>query len=62
MKILFFSFNVLRNLIYIQISGTASKLGRPNAYHHCTLLVNCNRELMSNLLRKREVNCTINNY
>ncbi|CAI6344458.1 unnamed protein product [Macrosiphum euphorbiae] len=43
-----------------KISGTASKLGRPNAYHHCTLLVNCNRELMSNLLRKREKNIETN--
>ncbi|KAL4120705.1 hypothetical protein QTP88_013348 [Uroleucon formosanum] len=42
------------------ISGTASKLGRPNAYHHCTLLVNCNRELMSNLLKKREKNIETN--
>ncbi|XP_050536007.1 lipoyltransferase 1, mitochondrial [Daktulosphaira vitifoliae] len=37
-----------------KISGTASRLGRPNAYHHCTLLINCNRHLMSNLLRKHE--------
>lgn len=26
-----------------KISGTASKLGRTNAYHHCTLLVNSNK-------------------
>lgn len=26
-----------------QISGTAAKLGQPNAYHHCTLLVNSNK-------------------
>uniref|UniRef100_T1HRW8 BPL/LPL catalytic domain-containing protein n=1 Tax=Rhodnius prolixus TaxID=13249 RepID=T1HRW8_RHOPR len=27
-----------------KISGTASKLGRPNSYHHCTILVNVDRE------------------
>ncbi|XP_050440485.1 lipoyltransferase 1, mitochondrial isoform X2 [Adelges cooleyi] len=37
-----------------KISGTASRLGRPNAYHHCTLLINCNREFMSKLLSKHE--------
>lgn len=26
-----------------KISGTAAKLGQPNAYHHCTLLVNSNK-------------------
>ncbi|XP_058827285.1 lipoyltransferase 1, mitochondrial [Topomyia yanbarensis] len=26
-----------------KVSGTAAKLGHPNAYHHCTLLVNSNK-------------------
>ncbi|XP_066250906.1 lipoyl amidotransferase LIPT1, mitochondrial-like [Euwallacea similis] len=34
-----------------KISGTASKLGRTNAYHHCTLLVNANKDHMSLALR-----------
>ena len=27
-----------------KISGTAAKLGHPNAYHHCTLLANANKQ------------------
>ncbi|GAB0087725.1 lipoyltransferase 1, mitochondrial [Sergentomyia squamirostris] len=27
-----------------KISGTAAKLGQPNAYHHCTLLVSSNKD------------------
>lgn len=37
------------------MSGTAAKLGRPNAYHHCSLLVNSNKLLLSNSLVKNEV-------
>lgn len=37
-----------------QISGTAAKLGHPNAYHHCTLLVNSNKLHLSEALVKDE--------
>ncbi|XP_012233802.1 lipoyl amidotransferase LIPT1, mitochondrial [Linepithema humile] len=37
-----------------KISGTAAKLGRPNAYHHCTLLVNVNKADLSSVLEKKE--------
>ncbi|KAL6265006.1 hypothetical protein P5V15_005098 [Pogonomyrmex californicus] len=37
-----------------KISGTAAKLGRPNAYHHCTLLVNVNKANLSSTLEKKE--------
>lgn len=37
-----------------KISGTAAKLGRPNSYHHCTLLVNVNKSLLSQSLHKYE--------
>lgn len=54
-------FNARRkNPIYIfltlQISGTAAKLGRPNAYHHCTLLVDVNKSALSLALERKEVN------
>ncbi|XP_076327001.1 lipoyltransferase 1 isoform X2 [Tachypleus tridentatus] len=35
-----------------KISGTASKLGRNNSYHHCTILVNVNRTLLHCVLNK----------
>lgn len=35
-----------------KISGTASKLGRPNSYHHCTLLVDVNKNCLSEALHK----------
>ncbi|CAA9993107.1 unnamed protein product [Nesidiocoris tenuis] len=39
-----------------KISGTASKLGRPNAYHHCTLLVNVEKaDLKSSLLKNEKL-------
>lgn len=38
-----------------KISGTAAKLGRANAYHHCTLLVNTNKERMKYALVKDDV-------
>lgn len=38
-----------------QVSGTAAKLGRPNAYHHCTLLVNANKVDLSQALQKEDV-------
>ncbi|XP_019865519.2 lipoyltransferase 1, mitochondrial isoform X2 [Aethina tumida] len=37
-----------------KISGTAAKLGRPNAYHHCTLLVNANKVDLTQALHKEE--------
>ncbi|XP_050473723.1 lipoyltransferase 1, mitochondrial isoform X2 [Bombus huntii] len=37
-----------------KISGTAAKLGRPNAYHHCTLLVNVNKTALSLALEKKK--------
>uniref|UniRef100_A0A1B0CZ31 Uncharacterized protein n=3 Tax=Phlebotomus papatasi TaxID=29031 RepID=A0A1B0CZ31_PHLPP len=33
-----------------KISGTAAKLGQPNAYHHCTLLVNTNKDQLTQAL------------
>lgn len=38
-----------------KISGTASKLGRPNAYHHCTLLVNSNKFFLKKTLTTNSV-------
>lgn len=38
-----------------KISGTAAKLGQPNAYHHCTLLVNCNKDNLKGALVKDDV-------
>ncbi|KAK0088493.1 hypothetical protein PV325_011794 [Microctonus aethiopoides] len=38
-----------------KISGTAAKLGRPNAYHHCTLLVDVNKSNLSLALEKKEL-------
>lgn len=35
-----------------KISGTAAKLGQPNAYHHCTLLVDSNKGQIQNTLVK----------
>lgn len=35
-----------------KISGTAAKLGQPNAYHHCTLLVNSNKLHLGESLAK----------
>ncbi|XP_025724776.1 lipoyl amidotransferase LIPT1, mitochondrial [Callorhinus ursinus] len=34
-----------------KISGTASKIGRTTAYHHCTLLCSTNRTFLSSLLK-----------
>lgn len=34
-----------------KISGTASKIGRTAAYHHCTLLCSTNRTFLSSLLK-----------
>uniref|UniRef100_A0A182JPF7 BPL/LPL catalytic domain-containing protein n=1 Tax=Anopheles christyi TaxID=43041 RepID=A0A182JPF7_9DIPT len=40
-----------------KISGTAAKLGQPNAYHHCTLLVNSNKLHLGASLEKDNVSC-----
>ena len=37
-----------------KISGTAAKLGKPNAYHHCTLLVDVNKTSLSSILERKE--------
>ncbi|XP_006608495.1 lipoyltransferase 1, mitochondrial isoform X2 [Apis dorsata] len=46
-----------------KISGTAAKLGRPNAYHHCTLLVNVNKTALYLALEEKkdgiETNATV---
>uniref|UniRef100_W8CD76 Lipoyltransferase 1, mitochondrial n=1 Tax=Ceratitis capitata TaxID=7213 RepID=W8CD76_CERCA len=39
-----------------KLSGTAAKLGFPNAYHHCTLLANTNKSNLGNCLSKEKVN------
>ncbi|KAK5638352.1 hypothetical protein RI129_012647 [Pyrocoelia pectoralis] len=36
----------------LKVSGTAAKLGRLSAYHHCTLLVNANKTNISRALQK----------
>uniref|UniRef100_A0A2M3ZKA9 Putative lipoate-protein ligase a n=1 Tax=Anopheles braziliensis TaxID=58242 RepID=A0A2M3ZKA9_9DIPT len=41
-----------------KISGTAAKLGQPNAYHHCTLLVNSNKLHLGASLAKDDVEIT----
>ncbi|KAL4716954.1 hypothetical protein ACJJTC_012765 [Scirpophaga incertulas] len=41
-----------------KISGTASRLSRLTAYHHCTLLVNANKSDLRSALAKRETNAT----
>lgn len=41
-----------------KISGTAAKLGQPNAYHHCTLLVNSNKLHLGSSLAKDNVEIT----
>lgn len=38
----------------LKVSGTAARLGRPNAYHHCTLLVDANKENLRMALEKKE--------
>ncbi|CAH0727485.1 unnamed protein product, partial [Brenthis ino] len=42
-----------------KISGTAAKLGRLSAYHHCTLLVNANKTDLRKALAKRETKATV---
>lgn len=39
-----------------KISGTAAKLGRPNAYHHCTLLANANKQHLGESLVRESAN------
>lgn len=46
-----------------KISGTASKLGNPNAYHHCTILVDVDKSTLHDTLCKHdkgiETNATV---
>ena len=42
---------LLTRCLVITASGTAAKLGRTAAYHHCTLLCSADRRLLSSLLR-----------
>lgn len=37
---------------HFKVSGTASKLGRNTAYHHCTLLIDANKSNLSKCLQK----------
>ncbi|XP_030383346.1 lipoyltransferase 1, mitochondrial [Scaptodrosophila lebanonensis] len=39
-----------------KISGTAAKLGRPNSYHHCTILASANKLHLGESLLKEEAN------
>ncbi|KAI4871971.1 hypothetical protein NFI96_010419 [Prochilodus magdalenae] len=43
-------FDIVLNGVY-KISGTAAKLGRTAAYHHCTLLCSSDRSLLSSTLQ-----------
>ncbi|KAG5895055.1 hypothetical protein JTB14_021022 [Gonioctena quinquepunctata] len=43
-----------------KISGTAAKLGRSNAYHHCTLLVKANKVDLSLALQKQDAEIKTN--
>jgi len=43
-----------------KISGTASKLGNPNAYHHCTILVNVDKTVLHDALCKHDKGITTN--
>ncbi|XP_030745404.1 lipoyltransferase 1, mitochondrial-like [Sitophilus oryzae] len=44
-----------------KISGTASKLGRTTAYHHCTLLVSADKDNLSLALKNNLGECTKTN-
>ncbi|XP_076755810.1 lipoyltransferase 1 isoform X1 [Xylocopa sonorina] len=46
--------------VSFHISGTAAKLGRPNAYHHCTLLVDVNKTALSLALERTQNNIETN--
>ncbi|XP_051749938.1 lipoyltransferase 1, mitochondrial [Ctenopharyngodon idella] len=43
-------FDILLNGHY-KISGTAAKIGRTSAYHHCTLLCSVDRSILSSVLK-----------
>ncbi|CAG5078779.1 Similar to LIPT1: Lipoyltransferase 1 [Cotesia congregata] len=43
-----------------KISGTAAKLGRPNAYHHCTLLISSDKKILKVALEKKEMGIVTN--
>ncbi|CAL7947504.1 unnamed protein product [Xylocopa violacea] len=46
--------------VSFHISGTAAKLGRPNAYHHCTLLVDVNKTALNLALERTQDNIETN--
>ncbi|KAJ1532387.1 hypothetical protein ONE63_000987 [Megalurothrips usitatus] len=48
--------NAREDIVYEghKISGTASKLGNPNAYHHCTILVNVDKNVLHDTLCKHD--------
>lgn len=50
--------DIMINDVY-KISGTASKLGHKNAYHHCTLLVDVNTSNLHEVLEVIDVNSII---
>lgn len=43
-------FDIILNRCY-KISGTAARLGRKSAYHHCTLLCSADRSVLSSVLK-----------
>ncbi|XP_062866508.1 lipoyltransferase 1, mitochondrial [Trichomycterus rosablanca] len=43
-------FDIVLDGVY-KISGTAAKLGRTSAYHHCTLLCSADRSVLSSVLK-----------
>ena len=45
----------------LKVSGTASKLSSKNAYHHCTLLVDSDLNLMRRLIRKEHPSNIVSN-
>lgn len=44
-----------------KVSGTASKLSSKNAYHHCTLLVDSDLQLMKSVIRREHPEYVISN-
>ncbi|KAL1465265.1 hypothetical protein WDU94_004848 [Cyamophila willieti] len=50
--------NTREDIVYdgkYKVSGTAAKLGRPNSYHHCTLLVDVNKSMLHQSLHQHAV-------
>uniref|UniRef100_A0A8D8UCF7 Lipoyltransferase 1, mitochondrial n=1 Tax=Cacopsylla melanoneura TaxID=428564 RepID=A0A8D8UCF7_9HEMI len=56
--------NTREDIVYdgkYKISGTAAKLGRPNSYHHCTLLVDVNKSMLHQSLHQHTQKGIISN-